>query len=107
MTTNNESNKPDDQSAAGRTFAERARADLIDSYDEELEMEIDDDMLDELLMDSPEAGEADSRSVERRIYFRELLRLQGELVKLQDWVVAKKLKVVVLLEGRDAAGKGG
>jgi polyphosphate kinase 2 len=40
-------------------------------------------------------------------YFRELLRLQGELVKLQDWVVATKQKVVILFEGRDAAGKGG
>jgi len=33
--------------------------------------------------------------------------LQGELVKLQDWVVATKQKVVILFEGRDAAGKGG
>jgi polyphosphate kinase 2 len=41
------------------------------------------------------------------VYFRELLRLQGELVKLQDWVVATKQKVVILFEGRDAAGKGG
>ena len=40
-------------------------------------------------------------------YFRELLRLQHELVKLQDWVAHQKLKVVVLFEGRDAAGKGG
>ena len=40
-------------------------------------------------------------------YFKELLRLQGELVKLQDWVVHKGRKVVVLFEGRDAAGKGG
>ena len=45
--------------------------------------------------------------MDRRLYFRELFRLQGELVKLQDWVVHKKLKVVVLFEGRDAAGKGG
>ena len=36
-----------------------------------------------------------------------MFRLQGELVKLQDWVVHKKLKVVVIFEGRDAAGKGG
>jgi polyphosphate kinase 2 len=43
----------------------------------------------------------------RRIYFKELFRLQRELVKLQDWVVGQKLKVVVLFEGRDAAGKGG
>jgi polyphosphate kinase 2 len=36
-----------------------------------------------------------------------LFRLQKELIKLQDWVVHKKLKVVVLFEGRDSAGKGG
>jgi len=46
-------------------------------------------------------------AIDRELYFRELFRLQGELVKLQDWVVHKKLKVVVLFEGRDAAGKGG
>jgi polyphosphate kinase 2 len=40
-------------------------------------------------------------------YERELARLHGELVKLQLWVVAKRLKVVVLFEGRDGAGKGG
>ena len=44
---------------------------------------------------------------ERRAYFEELFRLQGELVKLQDWVVGTKHKVVILFEGRDAAGKGG
>ena len=38
---------------------------------------------------------------------QELLRLQRELIKLQDWIGYKKLKVVVLFEGRDAAGKGG
>jgi len=40
-------------------------------------------------------------------YEKELLRLQIELVKLQQWIVKKNLKVVVLFEGRDAAGKGG
>jgi polyphosphate kinase 2 len=40
-------------------------------------------------------------------YERELARLHGELVKLQLWVVAKGLKVVVVFEGRDGAGKGG
>ncbi|MGO9487099.1 MAG: polyphosphate kinase 2 [Rhodomicrobium sp.] len=40
-------------------------------------------------------------------YARELFRLQTELVKLQDWVHNNKLKLVVLFEGRDAAGKGG
>ena len=40
-------------------------------------------------------------------YFKNLFRLQGELVKLQDWVAATEHKVVILFEGRDAAGKGG
>jgi len=38
---------------------------------------------------------------------RELFHLQGELVKLQDWVAHQRLKVVIRFEGRDAAGKGG
>ena len=40
-------------------------------------------------------------------YERELATLHGELVKLQFWMVAKGLKVCVLFEGRDGAGKGG
>ena len=42
-----------------------------------------------------------------QVYFTEFLRLQRELIKLQDWVVAKKLKLVVIFEGRNSAGKGG
>jgi len=80
----------------------RLYAEMIDSLDEELEMELDDDRLDALA-----AGGDAGADMDRRLYFRELLRLQGELVKLQDWVVHKKLKIVVLFEGRDAAGKGG
>ncbi|MGD2118973.1 MAG: polyphosphate kinase 2 [Chromatiales bacterium] len=41
------------------------------------------------------------------IYEKELFKLQLELVKLQEWVKQEKLKVVVIFEGRDAAGKGG
>ncbi len=89
------------------SFAERAREELIDSYDEELEMELDDDRLDALLLEIPAQGPAAEGSLDRRVYFKELFRLQGELVKLQDWVMKNKLKVVVLFEGRDAAGKGG
>ena len=40
-------------------------------------------------------------------YIDELVRLQFELIKLQDWVQREGLKVVVIFEGRDAAGKGG
>jgi len=42
-----------------------------------------------------------------KVYAKELERLHGELVKLQQWVVAKGLKVCVIFEGRDGAGKGG
>jgi len=45
--------------------------------------------------------------ISKKVYEKELSRLQIELVKLQEWVKAKGLKVVVIFEGRDAAGKGG
>ena len=86
-------------------YERRVRAEMLDSFDEELEMEIDDDRMDELV--AAATLPADKADVDRHFYFKELFRLQGELVKLQDWVVHKKLKVVVLFEGRDAAGKGG
>ncbi|BAR59962.1 hypothetical protein NK6_6811 [Bradyrhizobium diazoefficiens] len=82
---------------------ERIIREMTDDLDEELEMELDDSRLDELL---DETGTL-RPTVDRRLYFRELLRLQGELVKLQDWVQSEKKKVVVLFEGRDSAGKGG
>ncbi|MFA5902197.1 MAG: polyphosphate kinase 2 [Hyphomicrobium sp.] len=82
----------------------RVRADLVDSFDEELEMELDDARLDKLINDF--GGRPEPEGMDRKLYFKELFRLQGELVKLQDWVVAQKLKVVVIFEGRDAAGKG-
>ena len=80
---------------------EKLRMDFLDSLDEEIETELEDrDDVAALLM------RKEHRS-ERLTYFRELLRLQSELVKLQDWVVTQKHRVVVLFEGRDAAGKGG
>jgi polyphosphate kinase 2 len=80
----------------------RLTADLEDSYDEELEMEIEDrhPMPADLVVPDKDDGH------ERRRYFRELFHLQGELVKLQDWVVDSRQKIVILFEGRDAAGKG-
>ena len=56
--------------------------------------------------DAPEPHEAHKR-LKRKQYEHELRTLQVELVKLQEWVKAKGLKVVVIFEGRDAAGKGG
>ena len=75
-----------------------------DDLDEELEMEMDDE---HLAAGAVERASIASSDVDRNRYFSELFRLQGELVKLQDWVVEQKLKVVVVFEGRDAAGKGG
>ncbi len=46
-------------------------------------------------------------SMDRQTYFRELLALQSELIKLQDWVEHSGAKIAILFEGRDAAGKGG
>lgn len=45
--------------------------------------------------------------LKRKVYERELGRLQVELVKLQEWIKANEMKVVAIFEGRDAAGKGG
>ncbi|MDX2306776.1 MAG: polyphosphate kinase 2 [Hyphomicrobium sp.] len=87
------------------TLHARVAAELIDSFDEELELELDDDQLAGMLDGLTERPQ--ESSVDRAFYFKELFRLQRELVKLQDWVVHQKLKVVVLFEGRDAAGKGG
>src|SRR5215468_7816768 len=83
----------------------RINGEMLDTIDEELEMEIDDDRLAKLLTEIAEHPQPET--IDRRVYFKELLRLQGELVKLQDWVVQQKIKVVILFEGRDAAGKGG
>jgi len=77
--------------------------DLMDGYDEELEMELSEFVRDGDM--NPEA--VAQRTQARRRYFKELFRLQAELVKLQDWVVHTGHKLVVLFEGRDAAGKGG
>src|SRR5262245_63996316 len=56
---------------------------------------------------TPAVTDAAAEKDYRRQYFRQLFRLQAELVKLQDWVVAQREKIVILFEGRDAAGKGG
>ena len=78
---------------------------LEDDFDEELENEIDDGRI------PPELrallAKQKKSTLDRGLYFRELLRLQAELVKLQDWVQHQGLKLVVLFEGRDSAGKGG
>ncbi len=52
-------------------------------------------------------GNNDSKRLKRKDYENELRRLQAKLCQLQDWVKEKGLRVVIVFEGRDAAGKGG
>jgi polyphosphate kinase 2 len=57
-----------------------------------------------------QAANEDQQTVEklgRKRYGKELARLQGELVRLQEWVVGEGLKICIVFEGRDTAGKGG
>jgi polyphosphate kinase len=89
----------EDLSAAHPALVEMIRREIMDSYDEELEQELEDGRL--------EALGGGAHGLDRKVYFRELLRLQHELVRLQDWVQNQKLRVVVIFEGRDSAGKGG
>jgi len=78
----------------------RISLDVADGYDEELEMEIEDRHPLPGVSPGPEgAAEKDYR----QDYFRQLFRLQAELVKLQDWVVSSGEKVLILFEGRDAS----
>ena len=81
---------------------QRIHNDLIDNLDEELELELEDNHLDAI-----SGNDSNNDKEYRRTYFKELFRLQAELVKLQDWVAATGHKVVIIFEGRDAAGKGG
>jgi polyphosphate kinase len=54
-----------------------------------------------------EADDNGTSKMKRKAYEKELERLQGELCMLQDWVKYKGLRVIIIFEGRDAAGKGG
>lgn len=80
-----------DSSPDRSTLSERVHAETLDSFDEELEMELDDGRMDRLLDDiTQDVDEHRPEGIDRRLYFRELFRLQGELVRLQDWVVHRK-----------------
>ncbi len=100
----------DDAENTDPARARRVRAERQDDFDEELKMELNDDGDDRLarmLAGVSEAEGDDPDSLARRRYFQAPFDLQAELVKLQDWVVHQGLKVIVIFEGRDAAGKGG
>jgi len=97
---------PKDSKPNDDKLIQRVHRELIDDYDEELEMEREDwEHADPSQPARP--VEADSTAKSRNHYFRELFRLQGELVKMHDWIVASGHRLVIVFEGRDAAGKGG
>ncbi|MTD98960.1 polyphosphate kinase 2 [Paracoccus sp. YIM 132242] len=80
-------------------------AELQETLDEDYEIELEDAVLSEEIRRI--YRDKRPEQMDRRLYFRELLRLQTELIKLQDWVAHTREKVVVIFEGRDSAGKGG
>ncbi len=80
-------------------------AELADTFDEDIELELSEPAL--TLEMRRIYKEAHPQTIDRQVYYRELIRLQSELIKLQDWVSYHKKKVVVVFEGRDSAGKGG
>lgn len=80
-------------------------AELQDTLDEDIEIEFAEPMLSMELRKI--YREQHPEMLDRKVYFRNLLRLQAELIKLQDWVVQTGAKVLVIMEGRDSAGKGG
>ena len=80
-------------------------AELNETYDEMFEAEFSEPMLPDEFWKIYKGERPDT--LEKRTYFRNLLRLQMELIKLQDWVENTGSKVLIICEGRDGAGKGG
>lgn len=80
-------------------------AELQETLDEDCEIELEDAVLSQEIRRIYRENRPEQ--MDRKLYFRELLRLQTELIKLQDWVAHTGKKVVVIFEGRDSAGKGG
>ena len=80
-------------------------AELADMLDEDYELEMSEPALSIELRRIYKKKHPST--LDRRVYFRALLNLQAELIKLQDWVVKTGEKIVVIFEGRDSAGKGG
>ncbi len=94
--------KHDEQHVDGIDWLE---AELEDMLDEDYELELSEPALSLELRRIYK--ERHPSTLDSKTYFRSLLHLQAELIKLQDWVVAKGEKIVVIFEGRDSAGKGG
>jgi polyphosphate kinase 2 len=76
-----------------------------ETLDDLLEVEFNEPMLSEEVRKLYQKQHPDS--LDGRIYYPNLLRLQAEMIKLQDWVVEENAKILIICEGRDSAGKGG
>jgi polyphosphate kinase 2 len=94
---------PNDKAAAERQ--NWLEAELDETLDETLEAELSEPMLSEELRGL--YRKAHPNDLDRRVYLRNLIRLQAELIKLQTWVEHTQSKVLIIFEGRDSAGKGG
>jgi len=81
------------------------KAELEDAFDEDFELELSEPALSIELRKIYKKRHP--QTLDRATYFRSLLKLQAELIKLQDWVQETGEKIAVIFEGRDAAGKGG
>ena len=100
------STKPAKTTREHEELIQRIHREIIDDYDEELEMEFEDwERLDPHQPARPLERDGDREARSR--YFKELFRLQSELVTMHDWIVESGHRLVILFEGRDAAGKGG
>ena len=98
--------QPSRSSSQRDLLYQRIRHEIIDDLDEEVEMERADWDPKSAHTASSAAGTMAERA-QRDFYFKELYRLQTQLVSLQDWVVQTGHRMVIVCEGRDAAGKGG
>jgi len=76
-----------------------------DLLDEFVELEVEDSIIPAQLLS--EFLSRQERDLDNKTYYKNLLKLQAELIKLQDWVVNTNTKVLIICEGRDSAGKGG
>jgi polyphosphate kinase 2 (PPK2 family) len=92
----------DDLTLAAETWL---REELSDDLDEDFEVDLEDAVLSREVARIYKTAHPDT--IDRATYLRTLLKLQAELIKLQDWVAHRREKVVVIFEGRDSAGKGG
>ncbi|WOO39990.1 polyphosphate kinase 2 [Rubellicoccus peritrichatus] len=86
----------------------KLHSEIMDDLEEEMELDLE-DLFDEQVKRDGGRTDFDTEDYKRfrRFYFKELRRLQIELVRMQDWVQETGYKLAVIFEGRDAAGKGG